>query len=102
MCHVYGNPKGLLSHVDDLLNAVEETADDDEIRRIIESLDYHVYEGDLNDPEYESKWNNIFEAIVSFVKLVRDRKDARYHKEELERKQEDLIEGDETMGQQSA
>ena len=49
-----------------------------------------------------NKWNNIFEAMVSFVKLVRDRKDARYHKEELERKQEDLIEGDETMGQQSA
>ena len=121
MCYVYDNPKGLMNHVDDLLTVVEESADEDEMRRIIESLDYHVYDGDLNGPEYENKRNQIFKAIVSFVKLLRDREDARLHKEELERKrlagcadfvehlkklkngkQEDLIEGDEAMGQQTA
>ena len=33
--HVYDNPKGLLNHVDDIMKAVEEKADDNEIWRIM-------------------------------------------------------------------
>ena len=52
-----------------------------------------MYEDDdeLNDPEYMDKWNAIFKAVVSFVKLLSER-----------REHEDHTEGDETMGQQSA
>ena len=88
MCHVYDNPKHLLGHVDSLMKEVEKSADDDEIRRIIESIDYHVYEGDLDDPEYETKWNAIFEALTSFVKLLRDRREVEYIESEKKKDSE--------------
>ena len=80
MCYVLSNPKGLLTHVEELMHVVEESADDNEIQRILNSLEYHIYEDELNDVEYETKWNAVFEALTSFVKFVSKRQEEEYLK----------------------
>ena len=87
----------LLIHIATLLHSVEEDADEDDMRRIIEDVDYHSIEEDdeCNDPEYIHKWNAIFTSIGDFTKMVSDRLEIAYQEErkrekELEKQKKEL------------
>ena len=65
MCHVYDNPKHLLGHVDSLMKEVEKSADDDEIRRIIESMT--MYRNTNKNTLKKEKIQDLIEAEDKFM-----------------------------------
>ena len=60
----YVPTRGLLWHIDDTLDTIENEADDDDLRRMLKE-DYTL-PPDEDDPEYVEKRNRVMDAIDGF------------------------------------
>ena len=71
MCDVESNPKWTLHHIDELLDNVEKNANEDDMTRTLK----HDYRLTLEEeqPDYMEKRNRVFEALVGFIKLLKER-----------------------------
>ena len=71
MCDVESNPKWTLHHIVELLDNVEKNANEDDMTRALK----HDYRLTLEEeqPDYMEKRNRVFEALVDFIKLLKER-----------------------------
>ena len=70
MCQ-YVPTRDLLWHIDDILHTIENEADDDDLRRMLKE-DYTL-PPDEDDPEYVEKRNRVMDALMDFIKLLKER-----------------------------
>ena len=73
MCDVRDNPRWALSHVDEMLDIVENHADGCDMKRISRGYEYYLLPPDNEDPVYVEKRNRVNEAVVDFVTLLKER-----------------------------
>mgnify|MGYP001798161912 FL=1 len=62
---------------------MEDEADDEDMDRIIDDVDYFsiLEDDECNDPEYIEKWNAVFTSMGNFTKMMSKRKEERREKE---------------------
>lgn len=59
MCDVRDNPRWSLSHVDDILDILENHAAECDIKRILRGYEYYILPADNEDPVFEEKRNRV-------------------------------------------
>ena len=67
----YVPTRGLLWHIDDTLDTIENEADEDDLRRMLKE-DYTL-PPDEDDPEYVEKRNRVMDALMDFLRLLEER-----------------------------
>ena len=67
MCDVRHNPRWASSHVDDMLDILENHADECDMKRILRGYEYYLLLADNEDPVFVIKRNRVIEAFVDFV-----------------------------------
>ena len=70
MCQ-YVPTRGLLWDIDDILDTIENGADDDDQRHMLKE-DYTLAREE-DDPEYVEKRNRIIDALMDFLRLLEER-----------------------------
>ena len=79
MCDLRDNPRWALSHVEDMLNIVEEHADVGHMNRILRGWEYYLLPPDNEYPVLVEKGNRVIEVFVEFVTLMREREETKVH-----------------------
>ena len=79
MCDLRDNPRWALSHVEDMLNILEEHADVDHMNRIFRGWEYYLLPPDNKYPVLVEKGNRVIEVFVEFVTLMREREETKVH-----------------------
>ena len=79
MCDLRDNPCWALSHVEDILNIVEEHGDVDHMNRILRGWEYYLLPPDNEYPVLVEKRNRVIEVFVEFVTLMREREETKVH-----------------------
>ncbi|PFX24415.1 hypothetical protein AWC38_SpisGene10975 [Stylophora pistillata] len=77
MCDVEHNPKWTLHHIDELVDNVENNADEDDIRRMLKH-DYRLTP-DEEQSDYVEKRNRVFDTLVDFIKPFKERAIINHH-----------------------
>ena len=67
MCQ-YIPTRGCLWHIDDILDTIDNEADNDNLRRMLKE-DYTLLP-DEDDPEYVEKRNHVMDAWMNFLRLL--------------------------------
>ena len=71
------NPRWTLSHVDDMLDILENHADECDMKRILRGYEYYLLPADNEDPVFVEKRNRVIQAFVDFVTLFKEREKNR-------------------------
>ena len=81
MCDYYEDEKYIVSHIDHLITAIKENFDEYDLQRIIDDTEDYIYDEEvLESPggeEWQDKRNEIFKAIGSFAKLLKEQREKR-------------------------
>ena len=73
MCEIYNNLQFAISHIDEILNNLEEYGDEYDLKRNINNLDQCLTSNKNEEPDYIEKRNNIFKAFIDFIEFLRKR-----------------------------
>lgn len=77
MCDVRDNPRWALSHVNDMLDILENHADECDMKRILRGYEYYLLPADNEGPVFMEKRSRVIEAFADFVTLLKEREKNR-------------------------